>query len=157
MKRSIFYFTGLLFLLIINSCKEDKIPNPINVFTSTFEAKIDGEDFAATTKFYNDDTGYVIITGQRIEGGAIKDQIVLTIPTLETGSYTFGLDNIILMTYHNSDSSSVYTSISGTVTITEIDDDKLSGVFDFQATSVSLNTIHISDGVFEGISKIVNK
>ncbi len=156
MKRNISGFVLAITLVLLTfSCEEDKT-NPIDILTSKFEAKIGSDDFVAATKFYNDNTGYLVITGQRLESGKVKDQIIITVPSLETGSYTIGFDNIVAMNYQN-DSNVVYTGYSGTVDITKIEDNKINGLFNFQATSLSLNTIHISDGVFEKVPKVGNK
>lgn len=155
MSKSIFKTVLFFSLFIIGfSCDNEKTTDIINILTSKFEAVVDGEQFTANTKFYIDNAGN-LITGQQLEDGKIKDQIVITVPDLEVGSYSIGLDGIVIMTYKLNDST-FYTGFSGTVNITKFEDNKLSGLFDFQATSASIppQTIHVADGVFENIPKI---
>lgn len=149
------YKTVLFFSLFIIGFSCEKTSDIINILTSKFEAVVDGENFTATTKFYNDNTGNLIITGQQFADGKVKDQIVITVPDLEVGSYSIGLGGIVIMTYKLNDST-LYTGFSGTVDITKFEDNKVSGLFNFQATSASIppQTIQIVDGVFENIPKI---
>ncbi|NOZ46504.1 MAG: hypothetical protein GXO79_06945 [Chlorobi bacterium] len=145
-----------LSLLLFNSCSKDR-NNPLDILTAKFEATVDGQSFTATTKFYNDNTGFLIITGQEMDGITLKKQIIITLPDIKTGTYTIGLDSIIAMTYQNKETDELYTGFSGTIDITKLEDNKVSGTFNFQATSLGLNTIQITDGVIENVLKVGTK
>jgi hypothetical protein len=146
-------FSLSLAVLLTIGCKKDS-SGP----STKMAAKIDGKAWNTTFReTFKNNEGFVI-TGQQLNSSIITSSLVIRIKGFTKGTY----DALII----NSASTAVYTpniqeltksftSISGTVEITEVNtnDKTISGTFNFTCTnlSVPLVTMSITDGSFNDL------
>jgi hypothetical protein len=119
-----FYFF-LLFTSICNSCKKSDPAPGANSFTWT----VNGTTTKATW-----DSGYVhsmgtmpiIMAGKNGTTSLSAPQLIISISSFNTGSYSIGTGNEIQYT---DDAMNVYFGTSGTVSVTGYSNNRLSGNF----------------------------
>ena len=152
MKTRFVNYAIFLMIFFVTSCSDDN--NPIDVLTSVFSADVDGEEFKASTKFYNTDSGKLIITGQQLSGASIQDQIILTVAEQSEGTYPLSATELTTAIYKiGTDQSNNYVGISGEIVITSFENNKVSGTFHFEAAKNVSETISITNGTFTDVPK----
>jgi hypothetical protein len=133
---------------------------------SVFTAKIDGNDFIASTKF--GDFSSTALGNQLIVSGLTNNGKSISIQIINPGVGTFAANtassNLCVLQYFDSSLGSINGAFSsfnpisntsvGTVTITEFDrtNDLVSGTFSFSAYNISNSTTKlVTNGVFTDI------
>ena len=147
MNRMMTGITLLLFTLMIVGCSDDPTSSTPN---GSMTAKIDGDNWGATSLSANNAAGNLIIVGADIDlnGGGTK-QINLQVMGAKTGEFQLGGINSAtgtVITYGEGTSAAslkTFGSISGTITIDEFSSTGAKGSF---TTTVEHNQAGQNDG-----------
>jgi hypothetical protein len=155
--RKIKAFLILLTVIVtIISCKKDSEGNII----IGMGAKVDGDSWSALVPLAALYNNTFTITGTSLTGKTI----VVTIDGNSEGTYKLSVIPPAAdcgCTYKKSLTSSQqdwYLSVSGTVTLTNVDvtAKKISGTFEFTVANSSLETVTITNGVFNDLAYTEN-
>jgi hypothetical protein len=150
--KQIKYFLVVAFasiLLVNTGCIKDKL--------GSMEASISGTQWDATLASViavQYDT-YVTIVGINANGSGINISIkatdvgTYTLQALESELETFAI--YYLSSDWETDGAKKYLSSSGTVTITEFADGKISGTFSFTALNSLQSSVEITSGTFTNV------
>ncbi len=156
MKRffNVFLIAIIASSMIFSSCKKDDdddddgTPTP----SASMTCKINGTPWSAIIKLTNK-----IDNTFSIKGTSILGEIVLvTINHLEEGTYNYDVTNLTdANVAYTSVNLTAYAPISGTITITKVDEvnKKISGTFNGNNVNLS-DTKNITEGKFENLSYI---
>lgn len=145
--------TTLLLLLIagstllIPSCKKSAqatpAPTPLPATTVVFSATVDGTAKTFPSSYYQAVSGGIYVQG----GGTTAPYIQLATQLAQaTGTYTIGMG--VTATYKDA-SNTGHIADSGTITISSLANNKISGTFSF----VENGGVTITNGVFTDIPK----
>ena len=152
MKRNLLVIIVISFILIgANSCKKAES------IIGSMGATIDGVAWEATTasvvgyKYSN----YITIAGFNING----EKIFISIKGTETGTYTFGILELTGETYavffknkdDENDGTKKYFTTGGTVVVTAITDNRITGTFNFNALNSLSDRIQVTSGGFNNV------
>jgi hypothetical protein len=149
MRKFIFYF-AIISVLIANSCTKE-----LEKLLTKMSCNINGTEWSSSIRDTKLQDNKFIITGTSLDGQIIN----ITIFGTTEGTY----DLIAIVSteftaiYKESASVStndIYTAVSGTVVLTDVDtsDKKISGTFNFIATNLNLQTKTITSGKFDDLS-----
>lgn len=149
------FITLGLALLMTAGCKKDS-----NILISKMTASINGDSWASTGQVtVKNDKGFVI-TGTQINNSLETSTLVLKINGFTTGTYNvISTTNSCLATYTPkvTDATDSYISVTGTITLTEVNtsDKTISGTFEFYCTNLSIQIAQITNGRFTGLKYTV--
>jgi hypothetical protein len=130
-------------LILFAACNNDDAPNGV----LNFKAKIDGTDWAGSGNSLVLSISNMTTTTIGA-GKADNSAFAIVLNSATTGTYN--LANIASFTDAN---QVVYTSTSGTMTITKFETDKISGTFSFSAKQAigGSATIEVTNGEFTDV------
>lgn len=118
----------------------------------TLTASVAGASFNATTIIAGVQNGVLTIGGNLgASQGGQQEQINLTVNAAAVGTFNFGIGGAIGV-YSKAESITdltAYTALSGSITISALDDNGAEGTFSFQGRGNTGTTIQVSDGVFD--------
>lgn len=151
MKRLLIYLIVAL-TVISESCKKD---NDDGTPATKMSCKIDGATWSSTlrvTQFYDNKFS---ITGTALDGKVIN----IVINGNAKGTYQLATGQLgFVATYKASVAAStndIYTALTGTVVLTKVEDNKISGTFLFSAYRptdiLNANPLKITEGVFNDL------
>ena len=137
-------------IILGSSCKET-----IEKLTGSMEATIAGSAWNATTQVGVQYSDYVTFYGFALDGR----KILISIKATTTGTYTFSALEGAAQTYaiyfvskdEEGDDSKKYLTTQGSVTVSSITDNRISGTFNFQAANSLQDVIEITNGEFTNI------
>lgn len=118
----------------------------------TLSATVGGASFNATTVVTTYQSGVLAIGANlgATQAGQ-QEQINITVNGAAAGTFSFGIGGAIGV-YSKAESLTninAYTALSGSLTISEMDDDGAKGTFSFQGRDNDANTIQVSNGQFD--------
>lgn len=142
--QSFFFFFVLLFSLTLSGCKDDDDPDPDNnKNTSGLSAQVDGESYSSISVDAVENTSYTAITGTFNENGK---GITINIAGIAEDTFDVGQNSTQNSATYNMDGGSQELAQSGTVEITEYDEENnyVEGNFNFETENHA-----ITEGSFE--------
>ena len=152
MKLGFRIFVFCITVLMISACKKDS-----NNLITKLSASINGETWNSAIRItVKNDAGF-IITATRVNTSLVTSELAIRINGFSTGTYNvIATSNNCLATFtpNVSEATKSYVSATGTVVLTEVNtgDKTISGTFEFVCANLSLETITITNGSFEGLS-----
>jgi hypothetical protein len=126
-------------LVMLVSCSSDSGTNNTSgeIVLGTLEAKLDGKTWKSQQALATKISGF----SYQIAGASatnITESISLTIPKTDVGTYSQGIGFINVLDLQNPMSGGkAYSNTNVTYTITEVDDEEISGTFSFVATNTA--------------------
>lgn len=140
---------SLLFCAVLLVACDSNDSSDEDFATGTMEADLDGTAWQATNANANRISAAGIstltIAGATVDADALSLALV---NVTEAGTYDLGSGNTGSFT-RQGDFRSVFTSTSGTVTISSINDEEVEGTFSFEAQDTSGNTLSVTNGRFK--------
>lgn len=155
--KSVFYIVLLTGIFVGVSCNNNTpveggiVVGEPDVKDLLFCAKIEGNDWSSKQSYFTTESNRIEIKAVS-ENYEIITLILDTYSNSSTGTFSINDSNGIA-TYTGSED--IFSLISGTLTISKIENDKISGQFNFSAKSTSnpSKIIKITNGNFESIPK----
>ena len=144
----------LLLALTLSACDSSDGGNDDDGLSGggTLSATVDGASFNATTIITTYQSGVLSIGANlgATQAGQ-QEQINLTVNGAAAGTFAFGIGGAVGV-YSKAESITnikAYTALSGSLTISEMDDNGAKGTFSFQGRDNDANTIQVSNGQFD--------
>lgn len=135
-------------LFLFSSCSKDDEAGTSSLLCS-LEAKIDGSDWCGSANFTITDLGIAGVITSIGAGNTDMDGLTLQFMDNKTGTYDLSGS---LASFTKS-ATTVYQSTSGTLTISQFENEVISGTFNFEAEAQDGSTVTVSSGKFEELKK----
>jgi hypothetical protein len=121
----------------------------------SFSAKIGGTAWTSTLTTSLKYSDYITLIGTDLGG----KKLVIYIHATQTGTYNFSALESQLNTYavyfvnkdDETDGTKKYVTTTGTITITALTDNRISGTFSFQAANSLQDIVQITEGAFTNV------
>jgi hypothetical protein len=126
--------------IILFSCSKDS-------GGAFFSATIGGKKWEAVVRVTTHQNGTFLLTGTSIGG----EVLIITLLQDQPGTYNLSMEELGFSALYkksvNSTYQDSYVAVSGTVVLTEVTDDRVSGTFQMELTRLTEN-LHVESGKF---------